>query len=236
MNKEVRKLIFSRRKVISLAGIAAICGIGGTWLFRHFSSTVPMKVESFITEGNGDKKNILILAGSARAGGNSDVMAQTFAKGAKESGHKVVIFNCANTPINGCLHCDECWSTGKPCIQEDNFTKLAQLLEMADMLVLASPLYWYNFSGQLKCAIDRLYPWSQKNCPAKLPIRETMLLMCGESHLPRSFVGAAESYRQIIGLKGWKDRGRLFAIGINKLGAMEKSGYMEVVEKMGRLA
>lgn len=63
-----------------------------------------------------------------------------------------------------------------------------------------------------------------------------MLLMCGESHLPRSFAGAAESCRQIIGLKGWNDRGRLFATGIGKLGAMEKSGYIETLEKMGRLA
>lgn len=201
-----------------------------------FPPPPPLKVESFITEGNGEKKNILILAGSARAGGNSEQMALAFARGAQGAGHNAQIFNCAENPVNGCLHCDQCWSGGKPCIQEDNFNKLAPLLVQANMLVLASPLYWYNFSGQIKCALDRLYPWSSKNCPAPLPISETMLLMCGESFLPRSFAGAAQAYRQMIGLKGWKDRGRLFATGIGEPGAIGKSNYIPVLEKMGSQA
>lgn len=135
------KFSLARRKIISLAGLAALCGIGGTWLLSHFSSAVPLKVESFITEGDGRKKDVLILSGSAREGGNSDVMAHAFAKGAMEAGHNVSIFNCAENPVNGCLHCDRCWRDGAPCIQEDNFTRLTPLLEKANMLVFASPLY-----------------------------------------------------------------------------------------------
>lgn len=101
------------------------------------------------------------------------------------------------------------------------------------MLVLVSPLYWYNFSVHLKCAIDRFYPYSRKNRKRDLPIRETMLIMCGESHFPRSFAGAAESYRQIIGLKGWKDRGRLFVTGVHELGAVADDKAMTVAHEMG---
>ena len=227
---------FNRRKIFGIAGGAIAAVIGGNWLYKYFAGTAPVKVNSFLEAGDGSKKNILILAGSARVGGNSDVMAQTFANGAKEAGHTVEIFNCAKKPFNGCLHCDLCWRDDRPCIQNDNFTQLVPLLEKAQMLVVCSPLYWYNFSGQIKCALDRLYPWSRKNRPADLPVREAMLLMCGESHFLRSFGGAAESWRQILGLKGWKDRGRLFATGINAYGAMEKSDYLKTITEMGRNA
>lgn len=191
---------------------------------------------SFATTGNGEKKNILVVTGSARTGGNTEILADSFVKGAKSAGHSVQLFNSGNNPMLACLHCDACWSSGEPCVVRDNFALFWPLLEQADMLVLASPLYWYNFSGHIKCAIDRMYPYSRKNRPRDLKVREAMLLMCGESHFPRSFAGAAESYRQILGLKHWKDRGRLFVTGVHEYGEMKKDNAVAVAEEMGRNA
>ncbi len=181
-----------------------------------------------------EKKNILILTGSAREGGNSDLLAEAFAGGAREAGHEVEIFACGRAEIRSCLGCGKCWSAGAPCVQKDDFEQLWPLLEKADMLVFCSPLYWYNVSGHLKCAVDRLFPYSQKRKPRDLRIREAMLLMCGESWFEKSFAGAAEAYRQMIGYKGWKDRGRLFATRVFEKGEIRGSSVLEKAREMGR--
>lgn len=226
----------TRRRMLSLGGVLAALGLAGGFLYRHFSSTTQINVESFATPGNGEQKNILVVTGSAREGGNTDILAASFVKGAKSAGHSVQVFNSGKNPMLACLHCDACWSNGEPCVVNDNFALFWPMLEQADMLVLASPLYWYNFSGHIKCAIDRMYPYSRKNRPRELKIREAILLMCGESHFLRSFAGAAESWRQILGLKRWKDRGRLFVTGVHEYGEMKRENAIAAAEEMGRNA
>lgn len=227
----------SGRRLFFGAGIAALlAAAGGCSLYRHFSSTSSVKVESFMTSDKGKKKHILVLTGSARTKGNSDLLAEAFVKGAREAGHTVDVFSSGRMPMNACLHCEGCWSTGKPCVLEDNFEKFWPLLEKAQMLVFCSPLYWYNFSGHIKCAMDRMYPYSKKERLRDMPVKEAMLLMCGESLFPRSFAGAAEAYRQMLGLKRWKDRGRLFVTGVHEMGAMTGHQALATAEEMGRNA
>ncbi len=236
MNDDKPRGKFSRRKLLSIGGVLAALGIGGGFLYDHFSSTSPVKVESFMTQGNGDKKNILVMTGSSRNGGNSEILASAFIDGAKKAGHTVNVFHSGKTPIAACMHCDGCWITGKPCVQNDAFESLWPMLEQADMLVFCSPLYWYNFSGHLKCAIDRMYPYSRKNRLRNMKVKEAVLLMCGESMFLRSFAGPAEAYRQMLGYKGWKDRGRLFVTGVNEFGAMKNHDALERAREMGLLA
>lgn len=227
---------FSRRKLLSMGGLLAALGIVGGWMYRHFSSTSPVKVESFITSGNGEIKNILVITGSSRNGGNSEILADAFIGGARNAGHTVNVFESGKTPVAACLNCDGCWSNGQPCVQNDAFEKLWPMLEQADMLVFCSPLYWYNVSGHLKCAIDRMYPYSRKNRLRNMKTKEAMLLMCGESMFPRSFAGPAEAYRQMLGYKGWKDRGRLFVAGVAEYGAMKDHKSLDTAKAMGSLA
>lgn len=227
---------FQRRKFLSSGSALVALGVVGGFLYKHFSSTSPIHVESFATAGNGEKKNILVVTGSARRGGNSEILAEAFISGAEAAGHSVEVFHSGKTPMSSCLHCDGCWSNGEPCVVQDSFTSFWPMLERAHLLALVSPLYWYNLSGHIKCAIDRLYPYSRKNRPRNLKIREAMLLMCGESHFPRSFAGAAESYRQILGLEHWKDRGRLFVTGVNEYGAIKSNKALQIAKEMGYLA
>lgn len=104
------------------------------------------------------------------------------------------------------------------------------------MLVFCSPLYWYNFSGHIKNAMDRLFPYSQKNKPRDLKIKEVMLLVCGESWFKKSFAGPAESYRQMPGYKGWKDRGRIFVAGVYDHGEIAGDSSLKTAEQMSREA
>lgn len=226
----------SRRKLLSWAGGISVVAAVGALAYRHFSSTSAVKVESFSTAGSGEKKNILVLTGSGRARGNSDLLAEAFIRGAREAGHTVNSFNTGREPMSACLHCERCWSNGKPCVIEDSFGKLYPLLEQAEMLVFCSPLYWYNFSGHIKCAMDRMYPYSCKNRHSDMRVKESMLLMCAQSHFLRSFAGPAEAYRQMLGFKHWKDRGRLFVTGVDDIGAIAGSKALIAAEEMGRNA
>lgn len=102
--------------------------------------------------------NILILNGSPRPNGNTAAMVKAYAEGAAEAGHTVHVVDVCKKKINGCLACEYCHTKGNgKCVQQDDMQEVYPLLENAEMLVLASPIYYHNFSGQLQCAINRIY-------------------------------------------------------------------------------
>lgn len=101
---------------------------------------------------------ILILNGSPRTNGNTIAMAKAFAKGAAESGHQVDLISVCQKNIGGCLACEYCHTRGNGrCIQQDDMQQIYPLLDRAEMIVLASPVYYHSFTGQLQCAINRIY-------------------------------------------------------------------------------
>lgn len=101
---------------------------------------------------------ILVLNGSPRANGHTAWMVDGFVKGAQESGHEVNVVSVCRKKINGCLACEYCHKTGNgTCIQKDDMQEIYPLLEEAQMIVPASPIYYHSFTGQLQCAINRIY-------------------------------------------------------------------------------
>lgn len=92
------------------------------------------------------------------ARGQTAWMVDGFVKGAQESGHEVNVVSVCRKKINGCLACEYCHKTGNgTCIQKDDMQEIYPLLEEAQMIVLASPIYYHGFTGQLQCAINRIY-------------------------------------------------------------------------------
>lgn len=102
--------------------------------------------------------NILVLNGSPRPNGNTAAMVAAFTEGATEKGHQVSIVNVCRKKIAGCLACEYCHTKGNGrCIQQDDMQEVYPVLEEAEMIVLASPVYYHSFTGQLQCAINRIY-------------------------------------------------------------------------------
>lgn len=99
-------------------------------------------------------KKVLILSGSPRKGGNSDVLCDEFAKGAKEVGHEVEKIRVEEKDIACCKGCYACKNNGV-CAIKDDMTQVLQKMIDADVLVLASPVYFYSIDAQLKAVIDR---------------------------------------------------------------------------------
>ena len=102
--------------------------------------------------------NILVLNGSPRPNGNTAAMVSAFVEGASENGHNITVVPVCRKKIAGCLACEYCHNRGEgKCIQQDDMQEVYPVLEEAEMIVLASPIYYHSFTGQLQCAINRIY-------------------------------------------------------------------------------
>ena len=102
--------------------------------------------------------NILVLNGSPRPNGNTAAMVGAFVEGASENGHAITVVPVCQKKIAGCLACEYCHTKGEgKCVQKDDMQEVYPVLAEAEMIVLASPIYYHSFTGQLQCAINRIY-------------------------------------------------------------------------------
>ncbi len=131
---------------------------------------------------------ILVLNGSPRPNGATSAMTEAFAQGARQAGHEVDVIAVCQKKIAGCLACEYCHTKGGgKCVQQDDMQQIYPLLDQAEMLVLASPIYYHNISGQLKCVVDRIYALDKPKNLKKI----AMILSSGS---PEMYEGAKFSY------------------------------------------
>ena len=109
--------------------------------------------------------NIVVLSGSPRKGANTDTMVEAFAETAREAGHTVEVVRVASKKIAGCLGCQYCFTHEGTCVQKDDMANVIESLKGADMVVFASPIYWFDITAQEKAAIDRLYAFGATGFP-----------------------------------------------------------------------
>lgn len=100
---------------------------------------------------------VLVVNGSPRAKGNSDLLCDEFIRGAREAGHNVEKISLREKNISYCKACYACFRTGR-CVQKDDMAEILEKAQEADVIVLASPTYFLTISGQMKVMIDRLLP------------------------------------------------------------------------------
>ena len=126
---------------------------------------------------------ILVLNGSPHPHGNTAAMVEAFQRGAAENGHTVTVVNVCQKKIAGCLACESCHQEGsgheRQCVQKDDMQAVYPLLDESEMIVLASPIYYHGFSGQLQCAINRIYALDK---PKKLK-KAALILSSGSDHV-----------------------------------------------------
>lgn len=141
--------------------------------------------------------NILVLNGSPRQNGNTRKMIDAFNEGATTAGHHVDVIDVCKKNIKGCLACEYCHTKGNGvCVQKDDMQEVYRLLVEAEMLVIASPIYYHGISGQgisgqLKCAIDRFYAAAYPRKPKRLK-KVAMILSSGDAEM---YDGAMFSYK-----------------------------------------
>ena len=132
---------------------------------------------------------IIVLNGSPRPNGNTKAMISAFKEGAESAGHIVTVFDICKMNIKGCLACEYCHTKAfRECVQKDDMQKIYPVMDEAEMIVLASPVYYHGLSGQLQCAINRIYALGY---PKKLK-KAMLILSSGDTGV---YDGAIFTYR-----------------------------------------
>lgn len=173
-------------------------------------------------------KTVLILSTSPRKDGNSDTLAEEFARGAREAGHRVEKIELYNKAIGFCRGCLACQKTRR-CVIHDDADMIAQKMLTADVLVFATPIYFYEMCGQMKTLLDRSNPLY----PADYAFREVYLLAAAADGELSAMDGAVK------GLEGWlacfekaKLAGTVFG-GADAVGTIQGNPALRKAYEMG---
>lgn len=168
--------------------------------------------------------NVLVISTSFRKNSNSDILSDKFIKGAAEAGHNVEKINLSDKTINFCKGCLACQKTQK-CIINDDAREIAEKVLNADILVFATPIYYYSVSRQLKTLIDRLNPLYS----ADYKFRKVYLIATAAEDEKETIKGT------VTAVKGFVDcfekstlAGVIFAGGVNMPG--EIKGHPALIE------
>lgn len=189
-------------------------------------------------------KKILIIQGGGRPDGNTDQLVKAFAKGAVDAGHEVEIISLIKNNIKGCLGCNAC-RYGKPCVQKDGFNEMVPKIKEADLLVFASPLYFWTISSRIKAFIERFYCIAEEDNEPPLgryeryPEKDCTLLMTAADNFFWTFEQAVSYYKfTLINYIGFHDKGMLLAGGCgdtNGKPQINKTEHLTAAYQFGKI-
>ena len=173
---------------------------------------------------------IVILVGSTRKDGNTDLLAKSFAEGAREN-NEVEIISVADYHVNPCIGCNSCFEReGHGCFQKDDMQKIYAKLAEADVIVAASPVYFYGISAQLKAVIDRLHT-PMRN---EFQVKKLGLLLVAAATLPTVFVSIKMQYELILEFFKLEDAGSILVKGVKDIGDIKENKALEQAYELGK--
>lgn len=174
-------------------------------------------------------KNVVIISSSPRKGGNSEALAESFARGASEAGNTVETISLRGKDIGFCRGCLVCQDT-RECIIKDDAVGIARKVHDADVVVLATPVYYFCMSGQLKTVLDRCNPLYDSD----YRFRDVYVLMTAAEDGPGTFDGTLK------GIEGWIEcfpesrlAGVVSAGGVWAVGDIEGTKALDEAYRMG---
>lgn len=181
-------------------------------------------------------KNVTIIAGSPRVGGNTEALVKEFTRGAKEAGNKVSVVSLAKDKVAPCTGCYVCQSpsprgSGAPgkCWQKDKADAILKKMQKADVIVFASPVYFYSISAQLKALFDRsvvIFP--------NLENKQYYFLMAMADTNRKMFDGAIKAMQGFLDCyEGSKLKGMVCASGVYEKGEILKTKFPSAAYKLG---
>lgn len=177
-------------------------------------------------------KKIVILNGSPRKNGNTAALIRSFTEGAESVGNTVTEFFLEDMSIHGCKGC---FGGGKdpesPCVQKDDMDQIYPAYKEADIVVLATPLYYWTISGQLKMAFDRLFAVAECDPNYRNPKKESVLLMAAEGH---GFEETLYWYDNLEKHLGWKSLGKVLCGGVMAISDIQNKPELQQAYALGK--
>ena len=174
-------------------------------------------------------KKVLILSGSPRKSGNSDLLCDEFMRGAQESGNQVEKIRVAEKKIGFCSACYYCRQSGGVCAKKDDMAEILQKMIDADVIVLSSPVYFYSIDAQLKAVIDRTVArWTEvKN-------KEFYYIVTCADEERESQERTIECFRGYADcVEGAKEMGIIYGTGVYEKGEIRNSPAFAESYRMG---
>ena len=176
-------------------------------------------------------KKILVISSSLRRNSNSDALAEAFAKGAAEAGNEVETITLKGKELHFCTGCLACQKTQR-CVIADDAPAIVDKMYAADVIAFATPIYYYEMSGQLKTLLDRANPLFTMD----YHFRDIYFLSSAAEEDPKT------PERAVTGLGGWIEcfenarfAGSVFAGGVNAPGEIEGHAAVEAAYRMGKV-
>ena len=174
-------------------------------------------------------KKVLILSGSPRKDGNSDLLCNEFMRGALEAGHEVEKIRVQEKKIAYCTACYACRDTGI-CAIKDDMAEIMQKMINCDVMVLASPVYFYSIDAQLKAVIDRsVFRWMEvKN-------KEMYYIMTAADEERDSMATTLACFRGYADcVEGAVEKGIIYGTGVYHAGEIKDTQHMQEAYEMGK--
>ena len=174
-------------------------------------------------------KNILIISASPRKNGNSDILCNRFAQGASERGHNVEKIFLASKNIGYCRGCGVCNSVHK-CVQKDDMAEIIDKLIASDVIVLATPVYFYTMSGQMKVFIDRTVPRY-----TEIKDKDFYFIVTAADTEVSNMKRTIESFRGFTEdcMSGSKEAGIIYGVGAWQAGEIKNTSAYDEAYRMG---
>ncbi len=174
-------------------------------------------------------KKVLVLSASPRRGGNSDLLCDQFMSGAQETGHNVEKIFLKDKKINYCTGCGTCFNK-KPCLQKDDVPDILDKMIAADVIVMATPVYFYTLNAQMKTLIDR-------TCSRYTEInsKDFYFVMTAADEGKEAMDGTIDSFRRFLScLDNPKEKGFIYGTGAGTIGEIKKTPAIKEAYEMGK--
>ena len=177
-------------------------------------------------------KKIVILNGSPRRNGNTSALVKAFTQGAESAGNTVTEFFLDSMEIHGCRGCFGGHSSQEcPCVQKDDMSQIYPAVKESDVVVLATPLYYWNMSGQIRTAIDRLFALEEGDGNLlRGHERASALLMAAGN----GFDDVLLYYNHLVEHLRWKNLGHVLAGGNGDIGDIEGKPEIQKACDLGK--
>ena len=175
-------------------------------------------------------KKVLVLSASPREGGNSDLLCDQFMVGAQEAGNQVEKIFLKSKKINYCFACGACQGNGGTCVQKDDMAEVLEKMIAADVIVMATPVYFYTMNGQMKTLIDRTY-----SRYTKISNKEMYFIVTAADSRKQAMERTLEGFRGFTScLHGAREKGIIYGTGAWNKGDIKGSRAMSQAYEMGK--
>lgn len=172
---------------------------------------------------------IVVLEGSPNRNGSTHILADCFRQGAEEAGHTVERIDVAHADIHPCTGCIHCGYEG-PCVQKDDVEGIRERILDADMLVFATPLYYYGMSAQLKIMVDRFCAF---NSSIQRKHMKSALLSVAWNSDGWTFEALEAHYQTLVRYLNLQDMGMILGKGCGSPSMTKHSPYTQRAYELG---